>query len=103
MESFEEDVSVLLECEDSTNLEAATINKVISLLWKAPVLQSAALKVLTNACLQEFQKQTQNTAYAITTLVTDNVTQLLDHHVSLWAAVIFEVKILYTQFLILID
>ena len=35
-------------------------------------------------------------AYAITTLVTDNVTQLLDHHVSLWAAVIFEVKILCT-------
>lgn len=32
--------------------------------------------------------------YAITTLVTDNITQLLDHRVSSWAVVIFEVKIL---------
>ena len=64
-EGFEEDLTVLLECEDNTNLEAATVNKVISLLWKAPVLQSAALKVLTNACLQELQKQTQNTVIYI--------------------------------------
>lgn len=60
-ESFEEDLTVLLECEDNTSLEAATIKKVISLLWKAPVLQYAALKILTNACLQEFQKQPHST------------------------------------------
>lgn len=90
MEGFEEELSVLLESEDSTNLEAATIEKVISLLWKAPILQSAALKILTNACLQEFQKQTQNTGYAIITLVSDNITQLLDHRTSSWAAVIFQ-------------
>ena len=60
-ESYEENLTVILECEDDNNLEAATVEKVISLLWKAPVLQSAALKILATACLQEFQKQTQNT------------------------------------------
>ena len=59
-------MTALLECEeDGTKVDEATVKLAINLLWKAPVLHASVLKVLSNICALELQKQSVATVWIV--------------------------------------